>query len=115
MSSSTCSTDNTTVTPLSLSRADRRGPPQALPRAGRSALAVAEKPAGGGTRAHPVGERLDAVDQDVPVTEGPLDPAPLASGQVVYGFADPGGIDRELVQVVDDHVGRRAVAQDAAV
>src|SRR4051794_34746937 len=53
-------------------------------------------------------ERHLTVDDDLVVALCPLHPAPLAARQVVLGLADPRRIDGQLLEVVDQHVGRGA-------
>jgi hypothetical protein len=60
----------------------------------------------------PIDEGHFAVYQDVAVALRPPDPAPLAAGQVL---GDLLGTERQVLVVVDDDVGGRALDERAAV
>src|SRR5262245_38013542 len=77
-----------------------------------SPLAVTQQPAGRCLGALSVLEGDLAVDDRVAVALGLLDPAPVAAGEVVGHLV---GQQREVLVVVDDHVGRRALDELAPV
>src|SRR5579885_2792945 len=90
------------------------GSPPESPASGLRA-AVAEQFARRRSRASPFDEGLDAVHDNRPVAYGALNTAPLSPRQVIGDLADPVGLDIQMLEVVDDHVGPCAFAQDSAV
>ena len=69
-----------------------------------SASPVAEKLTRSCSRALAFIERLDAIYKDVPVPISFLNPPPLTPGHVVDNFADPFGVNVQLIKIVDEDV-----------
>src|SRR5713226_7649856 len=76
---------------------------------------MAQQLAWGRARALVFRESLDSIHDDRSIALRALHPAPFAARQVMRHFADPIRLDVESLEVVYNDVGRRALAQDAAV
>ena len=82
--------------------------------AGPSTAAGAQQSPGRRARGATGGESHLAVDDDRAVAVRALHATPFPAREIVRDLAHPLGLDRQFLEVVNDHVRRRALAQHAA-